>query len=127
MLINDLVESMKTKVQFAEFGDIALICFALFFSASAIAGISTGLEIVLFMLGVLLLMLEIFVIPGFGIAGIAGIGCTAAAMIMAMVLRVRRLTKRPDFLGFIILSLLFFLIFYEMTLNILKLSKRYDR
>ncbi len=64
-------------------GSIALICFALFFSASAIAGISTGLEIVLFMLGVLLILLEIFVIPGFGVAGLGGFALLLVSLYMA--------------------------------------------
>lgn len=75
---------MELKVPgFGVPGAIALICFALFFSASAISGISTGLEVVLFMLGVLLLLLEIFVIPGFGVAGIGGFLLLLISLYMA--------------------------------------------
>jgi membrane-bound serine protease (ClpP class) len=66
-------------------GAIAIICFALFFSASAVAGIATEIEIVLFLLGVLLLILELFVIPGFGVAGVAGIGLIVVSLYMASV------------------------------------------
>ena len=41
-------------------------------------------ELLLLTLGLVLLGLEIFVIPGFGIAGVAGIACTVAAMVMAL-------------------------------------------
>jgi membrane-bound serine protease (ClpP class) len=66
-------------------GAISIICFALFFSASAIAGIATELEIVLFLLGVVLLILEFFVIPGFGIAGVSGLGLIVASLYMGSV------------------------------------------
>jgi membrane-bound serine protease (ClpP class) len=66
-------------------GAVALLCFALFFSASAIAGIATGIEVVLFLLGVGLLALELLVIPGFGIPGIAGVGMILVSLYMASV------------------------------------------
>jgi membrane-bound serine protease (ClpP class) len=66
-------------------GIIALVAFALFFSASAIAGISGELEVVIFVAGVGLLALEILVIPGFGLAGVAGIGCILVSLYMGSV------------------------------------------
>ncbi len=54
-------------------GTVGLISFALFFSGHSIIG-DGGLGLaILFMAGILLLILEIFVIPGFGIAGAGGI------------------------------------------------------
>lgn len=54
-------------------GTVGLISFALFFSGHSIIG-DSGLGLaILFMTGILLLFLEIFVIPGFGIAGAGGI------------------------------------------------------
>ena len=77
---------MELKVPgFGVPGAIALICFALFFSASAIAGITTGLEVVLFLIGVCLLILEIFVIPGFGVAGLGGFVLLLVSLYMASV------------------------------------------
>jgi len=77
---------MELKVPgFGVPGAIALICFALFFSASAIAGISTGLEVVLFLIGVSLLILEIFVIPGIGVAGLGGFVLLIVSLYMASV------------------------------------------
>ncbi|MEN8149002.1 MAG: NfeD family protein [Planctomycetota bacterium] len=64
-------------------GAIAIVCFALFFSASSIAGIATELEIILFLLGVGLLAVEVFVIPGFGIPGVAGAGLIVVSLYMA--------------------------------------------
>lgn len=55
-------------------GIVAAVCFILFFWAhSALAGQWTWLAILLFVLGLILLGLEVFVIPGFGAAGISGI------------------------------------------------------
>ncbi len=54
-------------------GVIAAICFVLFFWAhSQLNGQLTWLAILLFMLGLLLIGLEVFVLPGFGVCGIAG-------------------------------------------------------
>jgi membrane-bound serine protease (ClpP class) len=52
---------------------LAIISFGLFFGASAIAGFAGPIEMVLFLVGVILLVIEIFVLPGFGVAGFAGL------------------------------------------------------
>jgi len=53
-------------------GVLAAICFVLFFWAHSYAGEFTLLAILLFVLGVILIGVEIFVVPGFGFPGIAG-------------------------------------------------------
>ncbi len=54
-------------------GTAALIALALFFGSSYILELASIMEILIFVTGVVLLALEIFVIPGFGIAGVLGI------------------------------------------------------
>lgn len=54
-------------------GAIALMCFGLIFATSSLMGNLSPQELLLLLAGILLLLLEIFVIPGFGIAGVAGI------------------------------------------------------
>ncbi|MHC4091538.1 MAG: NfeD family protein, partial [Planctomycetota bacterium] len=54
-------------------GLVALICLAIFAGAPYLTGLASVWELVLIAIGVLLLVLELFVIPGFGVAGIAGI------------------------------------------------------
>jgi len=54
-------------------GTIALICFAVVFAASTMIGNMGSLELLLFLAGVVLLLIEIFIIPGFGVTGISGI------------------------------------------------------
>ena len=54
-------------------GTAGLIALALFFGSSYILDLASVIEIVIFILGVILLILEIFLIPGFGILGVLGI------------------------------------------------------
>lgn len=54
-------------------GTVAVIALALFFGSGYILELASISEILIFVLGVILLALEIFVIPGFGIVGILGI------------------------------------------------------
>jgi membrane-bound serine protease (ClpP class) len=54
-------------------GTIAIISLALFFGSGYILELASIGEILIFVVGVILLLLEIFVIPGFGIFGILGI------------------------------------------------------
>jgi membrane-bound serine protease (ClpP class) len=48
-------------------------------------GLAENWEILVFFVGVVLLALEIFVIPGFGVAGIAGITLTVTSLVLMMV------------------------------------------
>jgi membrane-bound serine protease (ClpP class) len=55
-------------------GIVSAVCFLLFFwSHSQVSGQVVWLAFLLFLLGLVLLALEIFVIPGFGVTGISGI------------------------------------------------------
>lgn len=54
-------------------GAIAIVAIALFFAPHYMEGLAEVWEIALFAMGVLLIALEIFIIPGFGVAGISGI------------------------------------------------------
>lgn len=57
----------------------------LYFAPLIIDGTANVWEILLFAAGIILLLLEIFVIPGFGVAGIAGIICIVAALTFSLV------------------------------------------
>ena len=67
---------------------IAIIGALLFFAPHYLEGLAQHWEILIFLVGVALLMLEIFVIPGFGVAGIAGIILIFSAFILTMVFNV---------------------------------------
>ncbi len=57
----------------------------LYFAPLYIEGLAQNWEILVFVLGIALLALEIFVIPGFGVAGIAGILMILVSLTMAVV------------------------------------------
>ena len=54
-------------------GLIGLFCVGLFFGGHMLTRIDAGWALLFFLLGIALISLEVFVIPGFGIAGILGI------------------------------------------------------
>ena len=66
-------------------GTASLIALALFFGSSYILQLASVIEILMFVGGLGLLLLEIFVIPGFGVAGISGIILIIASLFLAMV------------------------------------------
>jgi membrane-bound serine protease (ClpP class) len=69
-------------------GIVAAVCFVLFFwSQSQLNGQITLLAVLFFLLGLLLLGLEIFVVPGFGIFGISGVGLILFGLALATVER----------------------------------------
>lgn len=65
-------------------GTAALIALALFFGSSYILQLASVIEILMFIAGLVLLLLEIFVIPGFGVAGISGIILIIASLFLSM-------------------------------------------
>ena len=64
-------------------GLIATLCFAVFFWSRFLGGTAELLEVVLFLSGVVFLAMEVFVIPGFGVAGIGGILLMLVSVVMA--------------------------------------------
>lgn len=64
-------------------GLISLLCFALFFWSRFLGGTAEVLEVVLFLVGIVFIGVEVFVIPGFGVAGITGLLLMVAGVLMA--------------------------------------------
>ena len=65
---------------------ITIIAALLFFAPLYLEGLASNWEILLFIFGVILLALEIFVIPGFGVFGILGIVLIVVGLAMSMIL-----------------------------------------
>lgn len=63
----------------------AVIAALLYFAPLYLEGLAENWEILLFAAGILLIIAEIFIIPGFGIAGISGITLTILALVFAMI------------------------------------------
>ena len=64
-------------------GTMGLIALSLYFAGHIIGGLTGVGVILLFMLGIILLAVEVLILPGFGVAGIAGIAALAAGVIVA--------------------------------------------
>ena len=64
-------------------GLLSLLCFGLFFWSRFLGGTSGWLEVLLFVIGLLCIAAEVFVIPGFGVAGILGLALTVGSLVMA--------------------------------------------
>ncbi len=65
-------------------GVTAIICFALFFFGHYLAGLAGWEEPFIFIAGIMLLTIEIFLLPGFGLPGIAGVMLIFTSLILAM-------------------------------------------
>lgn len=64
-------------------GAVSIVCFAVFFGARFLMGLAGAEEVILFVVGLVLILLEVFVVPGFGVTGIAGIICLFAGIFLA--------------------------------------------
>lgn len=67
---------------------IAIIGALLFFAPHYLQGLADHWEILLFIGGLALVILEIFVIPGFGVAGISGIILMVTSLVLAMIFNI---------------------------------------
>jgi membrane-bound serine protease (ClpP class) len=66
-------------------GTAGLIALALFFGSAYILDLASAIEIIMFVLGVALILVEVFVIPGFGIAGVSGIILIIASLFLSLI------------------------------------------
>lgn len=66
-------------------GTVGVISLAIFFGAGYILELASIIEILMFVIGVILLIIEIFVIPGFGIFGILGIILMVSSLFLGLI------------------------------------------
>ena len=66
-------------------GTLGVLALLLFFGSSYILDLASSVEIIMFIGGLILLGLEIFVIPGFGITGVLGIILIMASLFLALI------------------------------------------
>ncbi len=66
----------------------ALVAAVAYFAPLYLDGLAQNWEILLFVVGIVLIALEIFVIPGFGVAGIGGILLVLSGLILSMIYNV---------------------------------------
>ena len=63
------------------FGATAFFSLLMLIGAPYLAGMAQWWDILLIVLGILLVMVELFLIPGFGVAGVAGVVCLLVGMV----------------------------------------------
>jgi membrane-bound serine protease (ClpP class) len=78
-----LVFEIKTGA-FGIGGLLSLVSLGLFFGSSFILGLAGWEEILLLALGLVALGVEVFLLPGFGVAGVVGILAIVSSMVLAM-------------------------------------------
>jgi len=83
-------------------GIVAIICFATFFFSRYFSGMAQYWEILIFVAG-LALVVEVFLIPGFGVAGFLGIGLMFAGLLLAFL--PQHITNTPLDVSFVMWSL----------------------
>ena len=96
-------------------GVTAIIAFSVFFFVQFFSGDSNLIEPAIFLLGAVLLCIEIFVIPGFGITGILGITAILASVFMSFGLNNIAIATFVIFISLIIDIILIVLIAKFMT------------
>jgi membrane-bound serine protease (ClpP class) len=64
-------------------GFLAVLCFGLFFWSQSLDGNADWLEVIMFVIGAIFIVMEIFVIPGFGLFGIGGIVLVFSSLVLA--------------------------------------------
>ncbi len=62
----------------------AITAAILYFLPNYLNGLAENWEIAVFFIGIILIAVEIFVIPGFGVAGVLGLVCTLGALVLVM-------------------------------------------
>jgi membrane-bound serine protease (ClpP class) len=79
-----LVFEIKTGT-FGLGGFLSLTSLGLFFGSSFLLGLAGWEEVLLLGLGAIAVLIEVLVLPGFGVAGVLGIVAIASAVVLAMV------------------------------------------
>jgi len=116
-------------------GIIGICCLALVFFGQHAVGLANYTELLLLVTGAALLALEVFVIPGFGVAGFAGIALMIVGMVLsfqnfivpnpefpwqAAILKRNILRMSVSIIGSIVLILVFFKYFFERLGRVVK-------
>lgn len=66
-------------------GGVALVAFLVLVGAPYLAGLANMMEILIVVAGILLLAVEVFVLPGFGVAGVSGLILIFGGLLMTFV------------------------------------------
>ena len=79
--------ALYTEIKSPGFGVPGLVgigCLGLIFLSQYIVGLADHTELLLFGIGIVLMGVEVFVLPGFGIAGVAGIAALTVGVVLSL-------------------------------------------
>jgi len=65
-------------------GILGGVCLSIYFGSRLVIGLAEWLDLLLVIVGLLLLVAEIFLIPGFGVAGVSGMLCLAVGIYLSL-------------------------------------------
>jgi len=66
-------------------GTLALVCLAVLFGSRFLTGLAQWWEIALFVVGIVLVLIEIFITPGFGVLGLSGALCCIVSLLAILI------------------------------------------
>ncbi|MCS6934691.1 MAG: hypothetical protein NZM35_06045 [Chitinophagales bacterium] len=112
LIFGGIYFEFKTPGTFIPLG-VAVAAAILYFAPLYLEGLAANWEIVLFVVGIILLLVEIFLLPGFGVAGALGITFTLTGLTLALV---RNIDLDFTFVSSRALAMAFFLVITGMTL-----------
>ncbi len=118
-----LIIEIKTA-GFGLAGAVGLIALGLFFGAHMIVGLAGWEELILLTAGLILILVEIFLLPGFGFIGVGGLVAVLVAIYMSLI---GRLPTREDYTTASIVvsaAFVFFMIAAYMLIQALPKSRR---
>ncbi len=88
-------------------GLVGIVCLALYFGSKYLVGLADAIDVLLFLIGVALLAVELFVIPGFGIVGAVGLVFIVAGLLLSFQpFIIPRSTSEVDWLKWSFLQLI---------------------
>lgn len=95
---------------------LAISAAVLYFAPLYMDGLAQNWEIILFILGIILVVIEIFAIPGFGVTGITGIGLIVVGLTFSLI--DNQLFEFNGGKAFIIILRAMFLVVISMSLSL---------
>ena len=102
----------------------AIIAAVLYFAPLYLEGLAENWEIIIFIVGLVLIALEIFVIPGFGVAGVSGIVLVIFGLTLSMVDNVNFEFTAPNMVPIIKALFIVMVSFFFSMLGSIWLSKK---
>lgn len=106
---------------------VAITAAILYFTPLYLTGYAQSWEVLLFVVGLILIVFEIFVIPGFGVAGISGIILMVSGLLLALIGNINFNFKGIEMNEFLRATLIVFSGLGLSTILIIYLSSRIGR